>query len=371
MFVSPSMFRREERMTVARKDTQRNLRDLRRDRSELERHEKQLMAQLRMFVKKGDFPKANLLAKQIALYRNLADKNFERGVAIETEIQVLLSNHKINRAHAESIKGIRHSNMEQTLESARDKELKYQRRMEECEAIEAIMNEGFEDVYDLVEIRKERPGRFVSQVEDVFREALSSPGSTVHREHYASSEADEGQAFNGRVCLGVRNYKSLTESGGESANVYIPTLDISVDMLKQLIIRDKRALRLLGLDADRSCDFVVGGLVRFENDEYGAGGSSGGDDRSRDGGGQSGSMGGFNGFGGGGESGGGSPRSSTSPQPHVSFGGQLGAGSSGGGPFNGGRSFSYRFVPFDITESLKNQGIRNGGHVWIMAQSQQ
>ncbi|KAH6575807.1 hypothetical protein BASA60_004858 [Batrachochytrium salamandrivorans] len=137
-FISPTLFKREERIKDARRESQRNLRDLRRDRDDLERRERQQMIQLKSLVKKGDFPKANLLARQITMYRNLADKNFERGVSIQTEVQVMLSNQRINRAHAESIKGLRYGNSGSTLETVREREQKYGMRMEEYEAIENI-----------------------------------------------------------------------------------------------------------------------------------------------------------------------------------------------------------------------------------------
>ncbi|KAL2919865.1 hypothetical protein HK105_200782 [Polyrhizophydium stewartii] len=88
--ISPSLHRREERIKTARRDTQRTMRELRRDRADLERRERELMAQLRTLVKRGEYNKANLLARQIAMYRNLSDKNFERSVSIQTEIQASL-----------------------------------------------------------------------------------------------------------------------------------------------------------------------------------------------------------------------------------------------------------------------------------------
>lgn len=46
------------------------------------------MIQIRAFAKKGELYKAKLTAQQIAHYRNLCDKNFERDVMIGTRAQV-------------------------------------------------------------------------------------------------------------------------------------------------------------------------------------------------------------------------------------------------------------------------------------------
>ena len=46
------------------------------------------MSQLKGFVKSGEYPKANMSAKQIAIIRNISDKNFERAISIQTEFQV-------------------------------------------------------------------------------------------------------------------------------------------------------------------------------------------------------------------------------------------------------------------------------------------
>eukprot|EP00842_Homolaphlyctis_polyrhiza_P005362 jgi/Hompol1/5827/HPOL_002377-RA len=270
------------------------------------------MSQLKAFVKKGDFPKANMLAKQIALYRNLSDKNFERSVSIQTEVQVMLSNQKINRAHAESIKGIRFANGEDSLETVREREIKYERSMQEYEAIEEIMNEGFDEIYDHAVLRKEKPESF------------------------------EQQTFNGRVFLEIKNYRQLTDPNIVPASLYISTLDLSVDMLKQQLLRDKRLLKALGLirpskDANGAAaivDFQIGDLVKFavdrRTDDVGSGDLLDSTD------------------------------TVTGDAPDAS--GRPGKASVD----PASQEFSYKFVPFDITESLKSVGIKNGGCVWIL-----
>lgn len=45
------------------------------------------MGQLRTLIKKGDLPKAKILASQIAQFRNISDRNFARSAYIQTETQ--------------------------------------------------------------------------------------------------------------------------------------------------------------------------------------------------------------------------------------------------------------------------------------------
>ncbi|KAH9246962.1 hypothetical protein BASA84_001545 [Batrachochytrium salamandrivorans] len=265
-FISPTLFKREERIKDARRESQRNLRDLRRDRDDLERRERQQMIQLKSLVKKGDFPKANLLARQITMYRNLADKNFERGVSIQTEVQVMLSNQRINRAHAESIKGLRYGNSGSTLETVREREQKYGMRMEEYEAIENIMNEGFEDIYENVSLCKDQSRSLEEQIEGVFREVLDP--KTKKFDDLGSCALPSPKVSNGRVFLYVKNFNQFLAQGISVATVHLPSLDISCDDLKQYILKDEKALNELLLTKvedgkETICKFQIGELVKF------------------------------------------------------------------------------------------------------------
>ena len=58
---------------------------------------------LRGQIKKGDLPKAQMVANQMAHYRNISDRNFAESVSIQTQIQMRCSNHKIHQAHMEAI----------------------------------------------------------------------------------------------------------------------------------------------------------------------------------------------------------------------------------------------------------------------------
>jgi ribosomal protein L18 len=88
-FHNLSMKSREARLRTAKQETARSVRELKKDRQMLERTEKDIMKQLRSQLKAGDLPKAQMLGKQMAQYRNLSDKNFERAIYLQTEAQVI------------------------------------------------------------------------------------------------------------------------------------------------------------------------------------------------------------------------------------------------------------------------------------------
>ncbi|KAJ1563327.1 hypothetical protein HK405_002458, partial [Cladochytrium tenue] len=57
----------------------------------------------------------------------------------------MASNHKINRAEVEAIKGAKFANLEDSLESAAARERKYAQRLGVYEEMERIMNEGLDE----------------------------------------------------------------------------------------------------------------------------------------------------------------------------------------------------------------------------------
>ena len=87
---------------------------------------------------KGDIASARLIADQITRYRQVSLRNFDASVEIATRAQVMVSNHKINRAEVEAIKGIKYANAEEDLETTRRREQKYAIRMEYHQELEDI-----------------------------------------------------------------------------------------------------------------------------------------------------------------------------------------------------------------------------------------
>ena len=87
---------------------------------------------------KGDLPKAKMIANQIALYRNISDKNFERSVMIDLQSQLMFSNHKIYQAQTESIKGLMYANIRQFEDVLFQKDVKYNHMVGLHEDIESM-----------------------------------------------------------------------------------------------------------------------------------------------------------------------------------------------------------------------------------------
>ncbi|KAI9090464.1 hypothetical protein DFS34DRAFT_637463 [Phlyctochytrium arcticum] len=292
-FVSGPMYRRDRRLREARVNAERTQRELRRDRGDLERKERHLMAQLRSFAQKGDVQKAKCLAHQIAHYRVTGDRNFEAGVMIDTRAQLLVSNHVINRAEVEAIKGIRYANVEEDLKTIRQRQEKYDTRLDMYETMEDIMNEGMDDVYEWGETHKKREKEFELEAESVIRNGVEPKWGREYFER-ESAYIKGGPIPRGANSLHVlirifspRNQSSLFSqtaststspiSGAnpfavpaanpinantdpvtlrkvaipsiEGVVVHIPTLDISIDMLQRLVCKDAHVIHALGLES--------------------------------------------------------------------------------------------------------------------------
>ncbi|KAJ3412996.1 hypothetical protein HDV05_008647 [Chytridiales sp. JEL 0842] len=155
-FSSQPMVRREDRLKDARVNAERCTRNLQRDRTDLERKERALMAQIKQYANKGDLHKARIVAKQIAHYRSAADRNFEGATMIATRAQ-----------------GIRHANAEDTLESTAIREFKYAKLMGMSEEMEHIMNDGMDEVYERAEESRTKRDYYDVEADNVLRQALA------------------------------------------------------------------------------------------------------------------------------------------------------------------------------------------------------
>ncbi|TPX66028.1 hypothetical protein SpCBS45565_g04746 [Spizellomyces sp. 'palustris'] len=339
-FISGPMFRRDRRLREARVNADRTQRELRRDRGDLERKERHLMSQLKSYAQKGDIHKAKCLSHQISHYRVTSDRNFEAAVMIDTRAQLLVSNHVVNRAEVEAIKGIRYANVEEDLKTVQQRQEKYDTRLDMYETMEDIMNEGMDDVYEWGETHHNRPKEFEQEADSVVRQGIEPKCGREYFERDSAyirggpiSHTQHSLHINVRLfnphrpptphtvtslsgSSPKRSAKSLynrMQASSTGATVYVPTLDISVDMLQRLLSKDAHAIRQLGLESEKKkrgtwkgsvYDAVFGSARRFR-----VGMIAGGDA--------------FN-------------------------------------DHDGGR-----FVPYDFTESLKHLGLRNGGVVWV------
>jgi hypothetical protein len=79
---------------------------------------------------------ARLVANQIASYRRLHDRNLASSIMIGTKTQSMVSDHKINKAEVETIKGFSYANMFESFESVAHRERKYAWRMDAINQME-------------------------------------------------------------------------------------------------------------------------------------------------------------------------------------------------------------------------------------------
>jgi tRNA splicing ligase len=133
------MDERNKRLDTARTNAKKNIsKDFKKDRRDLEKRERELLLQLRNLERNGEHYKARLVAKQIASYRAIGDRNFEAETLITTRAQTMYSDHVVNRGEVEAIKGIRYANLSETIESAGMRSTKYAVRMSTAQELESI-----------------------------------------------------------------------------------------------------------------------------------------------------------------------------------------------------------------------------------------
>ncbi|KAJ3045380.1 hypothetical protein HDV00_010250 [Rhizophlyctis rosea] len=331
---------RDARLREARVNADRLQREMRRDRLDLERKERLLLSQLRMFANKGDIYKAKLIARQIADYRTAADRNFTGSVMIDTRAQLMVSDHIVNRAEVEAIKGIRHANVRENLQTFMAREKKYDERLDLYETMESIMNEGMDEVYEWADEQRRRPTHFEQEMDSIVRQGLDSK----HKREYIDRDALSGlrRKIQLNICVFDPHHppssKQVHQSsprylpyttptlpstkdlinGFAGATLPIPTLDLSVDMLKRLLTKDSFAIRQLGLgETVKSVyDAVLGAAKPFQVGMV-----------------------------------------VMKSLGHMEGGGCDHAHEGGSG--------EVKFVPFSFTESLKNLGLRSGDVVWV------
>ncbi|KAJ3288988.1 hypothetical protein HDU79_004406 [Rhizoclosmatium sp. JEL0117] len=316
------MTSRDGRLKEARQNVDRCNRTLARDRNDLERKERQLMAQIRHFAAKGDLVKARIAARQISHYRQASDRNYESSAMIQTRAQLMVSNHKINQAKIEALKGSRYADMYDSIETVASREMKYAHMMGVQEEMERIMNEGMDDVYETAEELIKKRDYFDLETEAILKQALdpkqyngrlyTDPATTtsstqsnstlqkitIHFKLYNPSASTQSlnpdpttttsntllsrfpdtpntnpqhsQDFDVTpLSTPILTSKPLPPPNNPSkpigASLKITTLDLSIDMLKRLMIRDAYLLAQLRLQATKKSmyDVVLGSSRSF------------------------------------------------------------------------------------------------------------
>ncbi|KAI9190477.1 Charged multivesicular body protein 2b [Blastocladiella emersonii ATCC 22665] len=258
-FRSHRMAARDTRIKEAKTFADQGNRELARERSTIDRKEAKLLSEVKKLVQRGDLHGARQLAKQIAMYRRIGARSFEASVAIDVKLQAMSSNNKINKRHMETLKSIQYVNGGSSLKDVANREYKAMLKMEECNAMEAIMNEGMDEIYslnwddedgdtdDAAHLVGARSGRVSDiEVDSIVSQALDSSQAREYFEHAArsGSGAGSGGKLNSVVFIKVHGQPGLGTS------IPIDSLELSVDMVKRALSKDPFAVHQLGLALD-------------------------------------------------------------------------------------------------------------------------
>lgn len=174
-FKSKTMEFRNEKLKTAKSNVIRCQRDLKRDRTQLDKKEKSLMIQLKNFASKGDLVKAKMIARQIALYRRISDKNFERDLSMDLQVRTMTSNHKIHKAQIECLRGIQFTTAGSFAQDMMRKDQKYIELAQVQQDIESILLAGMDEIYGIQESNATTEKETLdSEVNVIMRQALDT-----------------------------------------------------------------------------------------------------------------------------------------------------------------------------------------------------
>lgn len=105
------------------------------------------LAECKRLAHKGDTNGARMVANQVARYRRLHDRNLESSIMIGTKMQSMVSDHKVNRAEVETIKGFTYANMYESFARTESREQRYAWRMNAVNHLETSMRDTMDEVY--------------------------------------------------------------------------------------------------------------------------------------------------------------------------------------------------------------------------------
>lgn len=134
------MNERGSRLTTARRESAKSIRNLERDRANLNKQETKLKTQLKYQMNKGDKDKSRMILQHMLYLKKISDKNYARELFIQNEMLIRKSNHAVNQAHVEFLKGLRFANGNETIDTIRKREQKYHYMQDIHDSMETIRN---------------------------------------------------------------------------------------------------------------------------------------------------------------------------------------------------------------------------------------
>jgi hypothetical protein len=144
-FVDVEMETQRKRLRISRRNVTRVGIDMTRNRNELQEKEKQLMAQVRKCVERGDTTTARLLATQVLHFRSLAAENLVASTKLMGRAAVMESRSRLTSDSLQAMRGIvwAESGPRKAKEAMELSQL-----ADQCDAVEDLAAEAFEDIYE-------------------------------------------------------------------------------------------------------------------------------------------------------------------------------------------------------------------------------
>jgi hypothetical protein len=226
----------------------------------LERKEKQLLQECKTMLKKGDVTSARLIASQVAKYRKIHSRNLEGAILIDTKSQAMLSDHKVNTAAVESVKGWTYANQFESFSRVEDREKRLMWRSGAIDALEGSMREHVDDVITQSGDRFSVDDKLAAQdkaglLEEVeIGHILQQATGTVKGRIYLNEQQGQQEDF-------IINIKSLENPRalGTRLNLTAPGTDYNsigglftpenanFDFIKRILVKDSFAVSQLNL----------------------------------------------------------------------------------------------------------------------------
>jgi predicted transposase YbfD/YdcC len=189
------------------------------------------------YLRKGDLIKANMLAKQIALYRNVSDVNFQRSTMIDLQAQLLCSNHIVHRAQIENLKGINAINLFKSDDQEMIRDHKYSEMACYQADIETLLRDSMDEVYTSQEEHVVKPSQLEIEMSNIMRQALDPTCQYMNRTIIPGAQEEETVVIHLRVhhpnLFESIDDKKITKplSKPDGATLSIPTLVYFIELI--------------------------------------------------------------------------------------------------------------------------------------------
>lgn len=172
-FVDAEMARQKARLRVSRRNVNRVGIDMSRSRNEILEKEKQLMAQVRKCVERGDMATARILASQVLHFRSLASETLIASAKLMGRSAVMETRSRLTSNSLQAMRGIVWAEGGGIYKQKEATELSV--LADACDAVEDLAAEAFEDIYEPTTPDSAVSSRGRILVESIIDEATVAP----------------------------------------------------------------------------------------------------------------------------------------------------------------------------------------------------